>query len=183
MTYKNLAIVGTLTLLTAIAHAGSASKELYGKSVVLTWSEGREGNVGGIPDMRISRGVYMVLTTYISTAGRLFTQTLQGGAVNSHVSKSAVGYEGPGDRSAHSSAEFQGHSLVMTSQFENGARRIVVDFDPTFSTCQGKVMHGRELGKNTMHNSGLNGQPIELRSITVSSVTCAIRDGNALSGS
>jgi hypothetical protein len=98
-----------------------------------------------------------VLTTNVSTAGRLFTKTSHGATVHSHVTMSQVGYEGPEDRSTHSRAEFQGNSLVVTNRNEGGARRIVVDFDPTFSTCQGRVMHGRELGKNAMRLIGANG--------------------------
>ena len=170
---------GALTLLSALAYAGPAPKELYGKSVVLIWSVNLEGTTSHVQ----RAGFYVVLTTYVSTAGRLFTQVWQGGGAGSHAQRNAVTYQGPGDQSAHSSAEFQGHSLIITSQFEGGARRIAADFDPLFSTCQGKVMHGKELGKNTMHYTGINGQPIEFRSVTVSNLTCAIKEGNALSGS
>jgi hypothetical protein len=160
--------------------AAASPKELYGKSVVLTWSETLEPGSGKLD----RAGVYVVFTTYVSTAGRLFTQILRGGSTGSHRTLTAVGYEGPGERSAgkRSNAEFQGHSLVITSLFENGARRIVVDFDSGFSSCQGKVIHGKEQGKNTMRHTGLNGQSIEVRAVSVSSVSCAIREGNALSG-
>jgi hypothetical protein len=168
-----------IVLSSAVAYAAPAPKELYGKSVVLIWSVNLEGTTRHV----LRAGFNVVLTTYVSTAGRLFTQVWQGGGAGSHAQRNAVTYEAPGDRTPHSSAEFQGHSLVITSQFEGGARRIVADFDPSFSTCQAKVIHGKELGKNTMHYTDINGQPIELHSVTVSNVTCAIKEGNALSGS
>jgi hypothetical protein len=61
--------------------------------------------------------------------------------------------------------------------------RLVIDFDGTFSTCQGKVMHGKESGKNKMRQVGLNNQPVEVQSVSVSGVSCAIKEGNALGGS
>jgi hypothetical protein len=71
----------------------------------------------------------------------------------------------------------------MTDEFERGARRVVIDFDGTFSTCQGKVMQGKESGKNKMRQVGLNNQPVEVQSVSVSGVSCAIKEGNALGGS
>jgi hypothetical protein len=179
MISKSFAVIGALVVLSAAAHAGPAPKELYGKSITLAWGETRDV----VSHNETPAGIYVVLSTYVSTAGRLFTKTLHGATVHSHVTKTQVEYEGPGDRLTQSSAEFQGNSLVITNQNEGGARRIVVNFDPTFSTCQGKVMHGRERGKNTMHLTGVIGQQIELHSVSVSGVTCSVREGNAVSGS
>src|SRR5262249_31389164 len=145
-------------------------------SIALTWGENREGVARGA-------GVYVTLTSYVSTAGRLFTRTLHGAIMHSHRTMTQVGYDGPGDRSTRTTAQFQGRSLIMTNQNEGGARQIVVDFDATFSTCQAKVMHGREVGKNAMHLSGMNAQQIEVHSVSVSGVSCSIKEGNALAGS
>jgi hypothetical protein len=71
----------------------------------------------------------------------------------------------------------------MTDQFEGGACRVVIDFDGTFSTYQGKVIDGRASGKNKMRQVGLSNQPVEVQSVSVSGASCAIKEGNALSGS
>jgi hypothetical protein len=125
-------------------HAGAAPKDLYGKSVVVIWSADLEGTSS---HNERSSGFYVVLTTNVCTAGQLFTQVWQGGGVGPHRQENAVTYESPGDRSAHGDADFQNRSLVITSSLKVGARRIVVEFDPAFSTCERKVTHCRELEK------------------------------------
>jgi hypothetical protein len=60
---------GVLTLLSATAYAGSAPKELYGKSIYIVWFEsraesGRRG--GGLRNPKIA--------VYISTAGHIFSR-------------------------------------------------------------------------------------------------------------
>jgi hypothetical protein len=42
MIYKSVTIVGVLAILTAATYAGSAPKELYGKSIAVQWSESGE---------------------------------------------------------------------------------------------------------------------------------------------
>jgi hypothetical protein len=41
MIYKSFAVMGALTLLSAALTPGSAPKELYGKSIIITWTEHR----------------------------------------------------------------------------------------------------------------------------------------------
>jgi hypothetical protein len=41
MISKSIVVMGALTLLSAAAHAGSAPKELYGKSIIISWTEHR----------------------------------------------------------------------------------------------------------------------------------------------
>jgi hypothetical protein len=141
MIYKSFAIMGALTLQSAAAHDGSAPKELYGKSIILTWGENRDV---------VSRnerpvGVYVVLTTYVSTAGRLFTKTLHGATVHSHVTKTEVGYEGPGDRSTRGSAEFQGRALLITNQSEGGARPLLWTLIPRSQLVREKLCTAESL--------------------------------------
>jgi hypothetical protein len=47
MISKSFPVMGLLTLLSAAAHAGSAPKELYGKSISVAWSESITGRPGG----------------------------------------------------------------------------------------------------------------------------------------
>jgi hypothetical protein len=67
----------------------------------------------------------------------------------------------------------------MTSVFESGARRVSVEFDDRFTSCQAKVAYGKEAGHSTMRQSSmLSGQTVEVGAIGVSGVTCAVQEGN-----
>jgi hypothetical protein len=62
----------SLTLLSAVAHAESAPpKELYGKSIIITWSEHRSQRQLGQADFR-HVDVSLSRKIYISTKGQLF---------------------------------------------------------------------------------------------------------------
>jgi hypothetical protein len=88
--------------------------------------------------------------------------------------------QGPGNGAAKvGNVDFAGHSLIMTSVFESGARRISIEFDDRFTSCQAKVIYGKEAGHNTMrHTSMFNGQTVEIGAIQLGGVACSIRDGN-----
>jgi hypothetical protein len=47
MNYKSVAVIGTPSLFSALVHAGSAPKELFGKSIAVQWSEPLTGRYGG----------------------------------------------------------------------------------------------------------------------------------------
>jgi hypothetical protein len=74
MTRKGIVVSAALTLLSAAAHAGSAPKELYGKSIVVAWSESRDQRVETEKEVR-NFGQAVQMNLYISTAGRPFSRT------------------------------------------------------------------------------------------------------------
>jgi hypothetical protein len=91
--------------------------------------------------------------------------------------------QGPGEGQAPgakvSSTEFAGHSLSMTSAFESGARRISVEFDDRFTSCQAKVVYGKEVGHSTIQQTSMfGGRTVEVGAIDVSGATCSVREGN-----
>jgi hypothetical protein len=170
------------------ASSGAPAKELYGKSIVVSWFESRildEGR-GGLQSRTI--------TIYVSTLGRTFTKLLvvlgnpRGGLESGGHHRNASTEHGPGERQARgavvSSTKFAGHSLIMTSQFESGARRIVVDFDGGLTSCQAKVDYSKERGRSTLRQVSLfSGQTVEVRAIEVSGVRCTLREGNVFTES
>jgi hypothetical protein len=169
-------------LITADEAAAAPPKEVYGKSIVVSWFETRSQNVrrGGLQNPTIS--------LYVSTAGRIFTRVFVGlgkgrwGFGHGGDLDTASAEQGPGEgpRGAKvSSTEFSGHSLSMTSAFESGARRIAVEFDDRFSSCQAKVVYGKEAGQSSMRpGSVFGGQTVEVRAIEISGVACSVREGN-----
>jgi hypothetical protein len=170
------------------ASSSALPKELYGKSIVVSWVESRfldERRVG-----LLSR----TITMYVSTLGRTFTKLLvvlgnqRGGLVSGGHHPNASTEQGPGERQARgavvSSTKFAGRSLVMTSQFESGARRIVVDFESGLTSCRAKVVYSKESGRTILRQISLfSGQTVEARAIEVSGVTCSVREGNVFTQS
>jgi hypothetical protein len=180
MISKSFAGIGVLAMLLATANAGSAPKELYGKSITIFWFESRavSGPRGG--ELRNPK-----IAVYISTTGHIFSRlrveiaTRNGfSGVRAHPSASAD--QGPGASGAKvGSTEFAGHSLIMTSLFESGARRISVEFDDRFTSCQAKILYGKEVGQRTTRQTSMfGGQSEEVGAIQISSVGCSVREGN-----
>lgn len=82
------------------------------------------------------------------------------------------------------STEFAGHSLIVTSVFESGARRISLEFDDRFTSCQAKVLYGKQAGHSAMRlTNTFRGQTVEVAAVEISGVTCAVRKGNVFTES
>lgn len=77
-----------------------------------------------------------------------------------------------------------GQSFTLISTSKGGvARRITVGFNDTFSTCTAQVVFAKEAGANVVMGKSLyTGKPLEIRSGTVSGVSCKVRDGNVSAG-
>jgi hypothetical protein len=180
MNSKSFAVMGVLTLLLAVAYAGSAPKELYGKSISVAWSQTSIQRLEADQRTRsIGRAVQVHI--YISTAGRPFVRTVQGGAP-SGVPVGRSGGSGetreitPGDSASNDRVNFEGHSVVLYTQFQSGARRIAIDVDAAGTNCKATVVHGRERGQNIVRTTGVG--RAEVISTEVAAVSCSIREGN-----
>jgi hypothetical protein len=142
MISKSFAVMGVLTLLSAAAHAGSAPKELYGKSIILTWGEHRNQRMFGEASFR-DVNVALSRTIYISTKGQWFGRFAAGS--QSHES---IGTSGAPLGGGLREVQFSGRSITATSASKGGiARRMTIAAG-------------------------------EIRSATVPSVSCSVRDGN-----
>lgn len=67
-----------LALVSGVAYAGSAPKELYGKSIAVTWTESITGKFGPDPVTRNVGRPYQ-MSIYISSAGRPFVRVIESG--------------------------------------------------------------------------------------------------------
>lgn len=78
---------------------------------------------------------------------------------------------------------FQGDQIVMVGQRpgDGVATRIVISFNPGFSSCTAAVTVGK-LGPNPKI-TGIDGSPRELIDISASSPSCSVSEGNGLAGS
>jgi hypothetical protein len=176
-------------LITASEAAPAPPKDLYGKSIVLSWNETRTGESGGF------RILSLQMSIYVSTEGRVFrrmTVTRNGrnarrGLAQGRNPTASLEHgpgEGPPPGVKAGSTQFAGHSLIMTTEFQSGARQITVDFDSGFTSCQAKVVHGKEAGVGTIRQTSVFGsKQVEARAIEVSGVTCSVREGNVFTQS
>jgi hypothetical protein len=77
------------------------------------------------------------------------------------------------------STRFEGNTLVHLVAWASGANRVVVSFDPAFSSCTVDVVTGK--GSNgVIARRGQHGKLYEQLSHSVSGNSCSIRDGNSL---
>jgi hypothetical protein len=168
--------------------APAPPKELYGKSVVLSWNETRTKETGEFFNLRLQMSIY------VSTEGRIFRRVTitrgnrRRGFAQGHDLATASLEHGPGEGPPPGvkvgRTQFAGHSLIMTTEFQSGARQVTVDFDSAFTSCQAKVVHGKEAGVGAIRQTSVfGGKQVEFRAIEVTSVACAIREGNVFTES
>lgn len=170
------------------AIAATAPAALRGKSVALSWTEGRtQRPVGTEAWQTINNSI--TLTVYISTEGRVFTRQQRTSSGDLSMRRGTAGRErsntrerAPGDaprsdlRAANSS--FQGNTMTLSAQYESGARQVHISFDGGLSSCTARVMQGREGGKNQVLTSQITGARTEVQSVQVSTPSCSVRAGN-----
>jgi hypothetical protein len=157
--------------------------QLYGKSVVVAWNENRMQR-----ELGSEREPRPVLNTveydvYVSTAGRTFERQRRAGFAGGRSGGSNQ-ERAPGDRYTSNvksgQLTFQGNKMIQILTYESGARQVAVDFDPGFSSCTARVIQGKEGGRPRIGTSSITGKRLEILSIQIDSVRCAIQEGNAV---
>lgn len=159
-------------LLPQISHA-APPKELYGKSVSITWTETREQRPVGETAWRQVRGT-QTLNTYVSEVGRVFNNLSYSTRGGSAERKGEIA--GQGERSIN----FNGRSLlILMPHGTGGATRITADLDAGFSSCSAQVTRAKEAEGTIIRSySGIIKRVNEIKSIQVGSVSCSIHNGN-----
>ena len=163
-----------LAALAAPAAASEPPRELYGKSVVVTWNEERVQRREDQREFRTVtiRGEYWV---YLSSEGRLFNRVTM---------ENPRGQKGGKDRVGNTErrfTEFDGDKMTATQKAAaGGARQIVVTFTAGHAGCNAQVIRGVQEGRDSMVADSLirPGTQVEIKSVKTSAVTCRVRDGN-----
>ena len=116
-------------------------------------------------------------TDYISSAGRVFERSSRAvGAMRQAGNKDPdATRNGIGESRA---SRLEGDKLVILNAFASGAIRIVVSFDPSFSSCSAEILMARE-GRGPIRRKGLDGITRDILSATPSAPSCSVRQGNA----
>jgi hypothetical protein len=162
--------------------AESAPSELYGKTVILSWSEHRvqKTQAGDIKKGTTSSQ----FRVYISTAGRLFSTFERRNAATGRSNKSDQGPDGgttvSGVGQGSRSTRFEGGQLLSENAMRSGARRIQAAFDSNYRNCTLQVLYGKQAGAPLYHRA-MDGRMYTIISTEVISPTCSISDGNLVS--
>jgi hypothetical protein len=156
--------------------AAQAPRQLNNKTIAFSFTSNSVQRDPGGRMHNVSTGINY--TFYISSAGRIFERSSRspsGGA-------SQTGQFGPDSKAATKIGEthnvhFEGNRLVSLRAFVTGASRMVVSFDPSFTSCTVSVQNAKENG-GVIKRKGTDGVVREFLSITTSGETCSVRDGN-----
>ena len=175
MTYRIPAAILGLAMTTSTAFATPA--QLYGKSVVVSWTENRMQTTD-VSDTPVAKTASGQLSVYVSDKGRAF----------SRVSMSVDRRRGPrsgqrdavqGEGSARN-IRFGGNSMSATMPRGNaGAMMIAVTFDSGFQGCSAHVVTGKTGGaQSTRITSMVTGRQYDFYSVKTSGESCSIQNGN-----
>jgi hypothetical protein len=171
------AIISGLAL--AVAFGGSAAaqapRQLYNKTIAFSFTADSVQRDPGGRVHNVSSAINY--TFYISSAGRIFERSSR----SPRGGKSGGGEFGPDSRAVTNigethSVHFEGNRLVSLRAFVTGASRMVVSFDPSFTSCTVSVENGKENG--VIKRKGTDGIVRELLSVTTTGETCSVREGN-----
>jgi hypothetical protein len=148
-------------------------KQLYGKTISISWTETREQRPLGEQAWRHVSGS-QTLNMYVSEAGRVFNNLSYSTRGGSAERKGEIA--GSGKRSIR----FDGRSvLVLMPHGLGGATRVTAEIDPEFSNCNAQVTRAKESPDTIIRNySGIIKHEIEIRATQVAGVSCSIRAGN-----
>ena len=166
-----------LTLAMTTSTALAAPAQLYGKSVIVSWTENRMQTTDrdAAPTAVTASGQ---LSVYVSDKGRAFSR------VSMSVSRGRGTRSGQrdtvqGDGSARA-VSFSGNSMSASMPRGNaGAMMIAVTFDSGFQGCSAHVVSGKTGGaQSTRITSMITGREYDFYSVKTSGESCSIQSGN-----
>ncbi len=166
-------------LVLALAFGGTATaqapRQLYNKTVAFSFTSNsvQRDPAGSVHNVSTA----INYTFYISSAGRIFERSSR----SPSGGKSQTGQFGPDSKAVTKIGEthnvhFEGNKLVSLRAFAVGASRMVISFDPGFTSCSVSVQNAKENG--VIKRKGTDGVVREFLSITISGETCSVREGN-----
>jgi hypothetical protein len=170
-----LACIGMAFLGSTLSAQAAPPKQLLGKSVTVSWTETRSQRNVGQTEFR-SVNASHTLMVYVSSAGRVFSRQVN----NTRAGSGQINQVGAAREGSYGVAtpSFSGQAMTIVRVAQGGARRVVVTFDAGFSSCNATAGTGFEAGKMHTSYSPITKKNVEIRSSSVGSVGCSVRDGN-----
>jgi len=175
---KQRLLLTLLIMFPVEAYSQDAPPALRGKSVSVTWAENRDQRRAGELAFRQVM-VPQSLTIYVGTNGRPFSRRASGqgfrfGPIDS------VGTSGATFGGGARQIWFANRSLNMIGTSKGGvARRWTIRFNESYSACDAEVVFAKQAGAAVVVGRQMsNGQPVEIRSGSITGTSCSLRDGN-----
>jgi hypothetical protein len=166
-----------LVLAMTTSSALAAPPQLYGKSVVVSWTENRMQTTdrSATPVSKTASGQ---LSVYVSDKGRAFSRVSMT-VERRRQMQSGQRDAAPGKASARS-VSFHGNSMTVAApRGDAGAMMISVTFDSGFSGCSAKVVTGKSGGAAyTRVHSMITGGTYDFYSVQTSGESCSVQSGN-----
>ena len=170
--------LAVLALALATSGALAAPAQLYGKSVVVSWTENRMQTTDRSATP-VSKTASARLSVYVSDKGRAFSRVSM--TVDRGRRGSASGQRDAvqGEGSARS-VNFSGNAMMVAApRGDAGAMMIRVTFDSGFSGCSARVITGKTGGAGfTRVHSMVTGGTYDFYSVQTSGESCSIQSGN-----
>jgi hypothetical protein len=153
--------------------------DLVGKSILVSWTENRQQRTNGSEVRPVTRNFQLQM--YVSGAGRPFTRVTSSGRGGTHGNEQ-VGGGGDSLGGGTRSVKVNGNSIVVQANWANYARNLSVDVAPGGSSCSAQMSVGKEPGSAPKAFRNVGGFTVEIHSLSVSGVSCSIRQGNVFGG-
>lgn len=178
-----LVVLASLAALASANAASSPPRQLYGKSIVVSWTETRSQRLASEQGPFRSVSVSMQRSIYISTEGRPFLRTNVTANLGRRAASGkaeAVGAGGTNFSGGPRSLQFRGNSIVMTGEFKASARRVEINFDSSFQNCSAQAITAKQVGAKMAVWRGIaaQGALLEIESVSAGPASCSVRSGN-----
>jgi hypothetical protein len=162
----------------ASSGAQAAPSQLYGKSVIVSWTEDRVQTTDrdAQPTSVSASGQ---LSVYVSEAGRPFSRVSMAVTNRRGHTRSGNRDAVQGEGSARS-VGFHGNTMSASMPRGNaGAMQISVTFEAGFQSCTARVVSGKAGGAQfTRVKSMITGREHDFYSVKTSGESCRVQNGN-----
>jgi hypothetical protein len=167
-------LIGLLFLMTNFSCAQAAPQQLLNKTIEFSFTNNETMREPGGTPFNAQPSFHYI--DYVSSAGHIFQRSSRSAGRQSRTADKEPDKPRLAGGEVHTN-RFEGNKLVIMNSYAEGAVRIVVSFDPSFSTCSVDVLLGKESG-GAIKRRGLNGVMHEILSYDIDNKSCTIRDGN-----
>lgn len=172
----SLRIPAILVLAITTSGALAAPSQLYGKSVVVSWTENRMQTTD-YSDTPVPKTASGRLSVYISDKGRAFSRvsiSVERRRRTQSGERDAVQGEG-----SARSVNFQGNSMTVSApRGDAGAMIIAVTFDSGFQGSAHVVTGKANSAQSTRVTSLITGRQYRFFSVQTSGESCSVQSGN-----
>ncbi len=177
-----LAAASVALLAASVANAAPPA-QLKDKSIVINWSETRqqrdEKPDGTWTPVRSVSATHK-LSIYVSTAGRVFSRQINATDAGSGTTEQVAGERG-GSYPVRTPS-FSAQTMTIIGEARGGARRTVVDFDASFTSCSARASTAFEGGQSSRSISPITKRKVEIVSVSAGSASCSMQSGNVMGG-